>query len=163
MMPGCLYLRGRGPCRQVLPVHTIRRASVTRAMRPDLIIEGQVARHALLGVVDGLVGMKIDLLILEAPPQPFNKDVVSPPSGPSHANLNPMSLQKPGEFLAGELTTLIRVEDLRRAIPGDDLLHRVHTKIRGQRIWRAATLTPGDLPRRGSRRDRRSPVSSEHT
>lgn len=40
-----------------------------------------------------------------------------------------MSLQKPGEFLAGEVTVLIRVEDLRRAIPGDGLLHRLHAEV----------------------------------
>jgi hypothetical protein len=55
-------------CRPVLPVHAIGRASVKRAMRPDLIIEGDVAGHPFLGMADGLVGMEIDLFVFEAPP-----------------------------------------------------------------------------------------------
>ena len=101
-------------------------------MRPDLIIEGHVAGHPALSVADRLIGMEIDFLIFETPPQPLDKDIVPPPPGSIHADLNSMSLQKPGEFLAGELTALIRVEDLWGAIAGEGLLHRVHTEIRGQ-------------------------------
>jgi len=131
MAPGRWSLLGSGPCRFDLPVHALGRASITRAMRPELIIEGHGARDPLLSIVDGLVRIEMDLLIFETPPQPFDKDVVPPPPGPIHADLNPMSLQKPGEFLAGELTALIGVEDLRRVIPGDGLLHRLQAEVCG--------------------------------
>ena len=108
-------------------------ACLKRAVRPDLIVEVHIA-PPLLDVKDGLVGMEIDLLIFETPPQPLDKDIVPPPPGSIHADLNAMSLQKLGEFLAGELTALIRVENFWRTIAGDGLLHRVYTEIRGQRI-----------------------------
>jgi|JI10StandDraft_1071094.scaffolds.fasta_scaffold32866_7 hypothetical protein len=92
MAPGGVSLRGRGPCRQVLPVHAIGRASVKRAMRPDLIIEGHVAGHPVLSVADRLIGMAIDFLIFETPPQPLDKDIVPPPPDSIHADLNSLSL-----------------------------------------------------------------------
>ena len=50
-------------------------------MRPDLIIEGHVAGHPVLGVADSLIGMEIDLLIFETSPQPLDEDIVPPPPG----------------------------------------------------------------------------------
>ncbi len=75
--------------------------------------------------------MEIHLLIFEAPPQPLDEDVVPPPPDPIHADLNSMSLQKPGEFLAGELATLIGVKDLGSPIPSDGLLHRLQAEVCG--------------------------------
>jgi len=89
-------------------------------MRPDLIVEGHVTRHTFARGSDGLVGMEIHLLIFEAPPQPFDEDVVPPPPDPIHADLNSMRLQKPGEFLAGELAALVGVKDLRAPIPSKE-------------------------------------------
>jgi hypothetical protein len=37
-------------------------------MRSLLVIEHQIAPHALLGVADGLIGMELDLFIFETPP-----------------------------------------------------------------------------------------------
>jgi hypothetical protein len=61
-----------------------------------------------VGVADGFIDMQIDLFIFAIPPQLFDEDIVPPPSRPIHT-----------EGLAGERTALIRVEDLRMAIPGD--------------------------------------------
>ncbi len=82
-------------------------------MRPELLVEGQVAYHALARSADSLIGVEIDLFIFETPPQPFDKDVVAPASGPIHTDLNVVSLQEPRKLLAGELAALIRVEDRR--------------------------------------------------
>ncbi len=57
-----------------------------------------------------------------------------------------MRLQKPSEFLAGKLTDLIRVEDLWGATAGNDLRHRVHTEIRGQRIGEPPRSHPASRP-----------------
>lgn len=46
----------------------VGRASVKRTMRPELIIKGHVVRHPLPSIVDGLVGMHIDVFIFEAWP-----------------------------------------------------------------------------------------------
>ncbi len=90
--------------------------------------------------------MEIDLLIFETLPQPLDKDIVPPPSGSIHADLNSMSPQKPGEFLAGELAALIRVENFWGTIAGDNLQHRVHTEIRGQRIGEPPRQHPATRP-----------------
>ncbi len=81
-------------------------------MRPDLIVEGHVARHPLLGVGDGLIGMEIDLFIFEAPPQPFDEHIIPPPLRPIHTDLNVVSLQESAGFLPRQLAALVRVEDL---------------------------------------------------
>jgi len=77
-------------------------------MRRELILEGQVARHSLLGIADGLVGTEIDSFIVEAPPQPFDEDIIPPQPHPIHSDLNSVVFQEPGEFLARELTALTR-------------------------------------------------------
>lgn len=100
-------------------------------MRPELIIEGQVTYHPVLGVSDGLVRVQIDLFIFETPPQPLDEDIVPPPPCPIHTDLNPVVVQQSGECLARELATLIGVEDLWLTIAGDGLLQGFHTEVRG--------------------------------
>ncbi len=146
MVPDDVGLRGGGPCRHVLPIHAIGRASVKRAMRPELIIEGQIAAHPLVGVADSLVGVQIDLFIFETPPQPFDEDIVPPPPRPIHTDLNAVSLQESRKLLAGELAALIGVEDLRRAIPADRLLHGLHAEVRRQRIGQPPRQHPATRP-----------------
>ena len=50
-------LRGGEPWGQVVNIHSIRRVSVKRPMRPDLVVERQVPLQALVGGADGLVGV----------------------------------------------------------------------------------------------------------
>ena len=108
-------------------------------------IEGHVAGHPFLGITDGVVSMEIDLFIFEAPPQPFHEDVIPPPARPIHTDLNPLILEKSSELLAGELTALIRIEDLRGAIPADRLPHGLQTEVCGQRVGQP----PGQHPTAG--------------
>ena len=72
----------------MLPVHAIGRASVKRAMRPDLIVELDVAFEPLLRVTNRLVRVEIDLFILEAPPEAFHKDVIPPTAAAIHTDLD---------------------------------------------------------------------------
>lgn len=46
--------------------------STACSMGPDWIVKGQVARHAFLHGPDDLIGIEIDLFILETPLQPFD-------------------------------------------------------------------------------------------
>jgi hypothetical protein len=103
----------RGAVQTGSPSTRDRRASVKRAMRPDLFVEGHVARHPLMGVANGLVGVEIDLFIFETPPQPFQEHVVAPAAGPVHADLDAVVFQESGELLTGELAPLIGIEDSR--------------------------------------------------
>ncbi len=72
----------------------------------------QVGRDSLAGLGHALIGFEIDLLILEAAPEPFDKDVVAEPPATVHADGNSVVTQHAGEVLVGELATLVGVEDI---------------------------------------------------
>src|SRR6185437_964102 len=110
--PGRLLNPEDGPCnpncRQPSNLVDVEHASVKRAMRPDLIVESHIVCHPLVGVVDSLVGVEIDLLVFQAPPQPFYEDIVEPASRPVHLNLDAVRFQQAREFQTGELTPFLR-------------------------------------------------------
>ncbi len=103
-------------------------------MWPDLIVEGHVARHPLVGVVHSLVSAQIDLFIFAAPPEALHNDVIPPTAATIHAALDALVFRYGRELQAGQLATLIGVEDLRAAKLRDRLSHRVKEEVRGQRI-----------------------------
>jgi len=98
-------------------------------MRPALIIELNVAFVPLLRVMHRLVRVEIDLLMYKTPPQPFAEAIIPPLPVSIHAESKFHALQKPDEFMGGELTALIPVEDLWGAIAGDSLLHHVQKSV----------------------------------
>jgi hypothetical protein len=70
------------------------------------------------------------VLVLQAPPQPLDEDVVQEPPLAVHADPDAAAFQfvkKPG---AGELYALVRIENLGLTIPGDRLLQRLDAEIR---------------------------------
>lgn len=73
------------------------------------------------------VALQIDVLVLDAAPEPFDEDVVehSPPSihghRPASADDNAFPFQLTGEGNAGELRALIAVEDFRLAVMAQSL------------------------------------------
>ncbi len=88
MAPGGSGLRSGRLCGPVFPVHAIGRASVQRAMRPEVIIEVDVVFEPLLRVTNRLVRVEIDLLLLEASPETLHKDVIPPPAAAIHTDLD---------------------------------------------------------------------------
>ena len=139
-------LCGGMPGRQVIKVHSIRCVTVKRSVRPCLVIERQVARQSLLRGAEGLVGVQIHFLVFDALPQPLDKHVVAPTTFPVHTDLDAVVFQHPREFLAGELTPLIGVEDLRRAIAGQGVLDRFETEVGGQRVGEPPCQYPATRP-----------------
>ena len=78
-----------------------------------------------------------------------------------HADLDTVVLQQAREFQAGELTTLVRVEDGRCAVAVDGFLHGVQTEVDGQGIGQTdATTAAGGSPSLSRRTNRRSLVAS---
>jgi hypothetical protein len=45
-----------------------------------------------------------------------------------------MALQKAGEIVAGELATLVGIEDLRLTVPGERFLEGLDTELRAERV-----------------------------
>ena len=64
-----------------------------------------------------LVVVKINLLVLDRAPKPFDENVVVDPASSIHAHLNPFVFQKAREIHARELRPLVRVENLRLRDP----------------------------------------------
>ena len=88
-------------------------------VRPAGVVEVDVAADAFSGSAHGLVGVEVDLLVLDRAPHPFDEHVVAPASLAVHRDADAVPVEQPGELAARELAALIGVEDLRLAVPGD--------------------------------------------
>src|SRR5271168_5575479 len=78
---------------------------------PDATVGGCRTR-ALPRLGHVLVGLEVDLLVLETAPEPFDEDVIGKAAAAVHADGNPMGAQHAGEVVVGELAALVGVEDL---------------------------------------------------
>jgi hypothetical protein len=114
--------------------HLFWRLAVKRSVRPRLVGERQVPLYALMGGADAGIGLQIYLLILHAPPQPFDTHVVPPAAGAVHADLDVTVFQPPRELLARELAAVVRIEDGWRALAGQGLRYRLHAAVGRQRV-----------------------------
>ena len=73
-----------------------------------LVEEAKVGLKPLPQICDAVVGVQVDMLILDRAPEPFDKDVVHPPSFAIHADFNAVCLQDVSELLTSELGCLGR-------------------------------------------------------
>src|SRR5256714_68305 len=85
---------------------------------------------------------QVDPFVLHRPPQALDKDVVVAAPASIHADLDPVIAQHCGELVAGELRTLIGIEDAGLAEPGEGLAQRLDTEPCGQRVRQP----PGQYP-----------------
>ena len=60
--------------------------------------------------------LKVEAFVFQATPQPFDHNVVHPPSSAVHRDLHPSVLEDLREGHAGELASLVGVEDLRAGL-----------------------------------------------
>ena len=72
-------------------------------MWPLGVVEAEVGVQVGLGLPAVGVGLQVNLLILDRPPQSFHEYVVAVAPLSVHADLNPVLLQEPVEGLVGEL------------------------------------------------------------
>src|SRR3954447_24194084 len=114
-------------------------------MRPPQIIPvEELGKAALLFDAVGR-WTQVDPFVLHGPPQALDKDVVVAPPASIHADLDPVIPQHRGELVAGELGTLIGIEDAGLADPGEPALrHRTPPSA----CLTAARTAPGGLPSR---------------
>jgi len=69
--------------------------------------------HTPLEFRHGAVVLQVNVLLLQAAPEPLDEDVVDPAPTAVHAGLRPHRFDRFDPGLAGELRSLIRIEDLR--------------------------------------------------
>src|SRR4029077_9370586 len=115
-------------------VNLPRRAIAEALVLALLIVEIEPGANTGFGLGHTRIGVEVDLLVFEASPQPFDKDVVHAPALAVHTDGDPVILQRAGEILAGELTALVGIEDLGPAVPAERLLERLDTKIGAKRV-----------------------------
>jgi hypothetical protein len=87
----------RGLCsrreRLRVEVNVIRSLSVKRRVWSPAVVKRKVPLDPGLGRSHGVVGMQIDLFVLDRLPQPFDEDVVAPRIAPVHADADFVPLQ----------------------------------------------------------------------
>src|SRR4029079_15039657 len=98
-------------------------------MRAAAVVEREVVRQLLPRLLDVLVGMEVYVFVLHAPPQTIDEHVVHPSTLAVHACLDVVTVEHVGKRLAGELTSLVGIEDSRCAILGNRLFERLDTEI----------------------------------
>src|SRR6185437_11610017 len=115
-------------------VHLIGRGVAEGLVKAPRVVEGEVPGQRLTRLAPRSVGVQVHVLVLYAPPQPLDKDVVDPAALAIHADRNAGRFQGRGPLLAGELRPLVRVENLRWPELRQGLLQRLHAEIRAHRV-----------------------------
>ena len=98
-------------------------------MRAALIVEREVLSDARARIADAVVGMQVDLLVLDRLPQPLDKHVVAPAAFAIHADADAARLERAGERQTGELAALVGVEDLGLAVAIKGFFQRLDAEI----------------------------------
>ena len=120
-----------------MEVERIGRFPVKRLMRPAGIVERQRDAEAVPGGGDRVVGLEVNLLVLDAFPESFDEDVIAPAAFAIHADLDPVVLEQVGEIAAGELAALIRVEDFRLAETSHCFTDRLEAEVSGEGVGKS--------------------------
>jgi len=88
-----------------------RRPISQRLMRPVRVVEPKISPQSLTGDISIVVVSNVDLLVLQAAPQPLDKDIVQEPTPSVHTYLYSSFPQPPRKIPAGKLRPLIGVEN----------------------------------------------------
>lgn len=72
-------------------------------MWASAIVEVQISTDASAGLGHGLVGVEIDLLVFDRPPEPLDEDIIPPCTLAIHRDFNPGLLQHRREVDGGKL------------------------------------------------------------
>lgn len=102
-------------------------------MRPDGIVEADVAADARTGLGDRSVGVEVHLLVLHRAREALHEHVVTPAAFRVHADGDLLAQENGSERRTRELRPLIAVEDRRLAVAGQRFLQRLDAELRIQR------------------------------
>ena len=106
-----------------------------------VIVKHEVLLQALVSLIERFIGFRIHLLIFNGSPESFDKDMVMRPSPTIPTDPDPGACQAARESQAGELGTLIGVENQGLAV-GQGLVQALQAKgrLQGIRNRHASTL-----------------------
>src|SRR5215467_6501052 len=114
--PHAHSLGGDGIDNAVAP-HRHRGRVAERLMGTLVVVEGDPRSDAEPGFAAVRIALEIDVFVFERAPQPLDEHVVHPAPAAIHRDLNAGLFERTGEGCAGELATLVGVEDLGLAEP----------------------------------------------
>src|SRR6516225_7631743 len=86
-------------------------------MRPLSVVKAEVWSKIPHCVGRIAVNLQVHILVFDCSPQTFDEDIVQRTATAVHADQNILGFESAGERLAGELRSLIGVEDFRMALP----------------------------------------------
>src|SRR5665647_1727142 len=98
-------------------------------MGTSAVIKVQISADRCPRHADIVVGMQINLFILDRLPDSLDEDVVAPRALAIHADRDLVGAQHAGECFAGELTALIGVENFRLVMFRQRLLQRLDAEV----------------------------------
>lgn len=98
-------------------------------VEPLVVLEGDPALDASLGLCAGFPSAQIDAFILQRPPATFNEDVVEVSGFAVHGDLGLGPLQAVGPVEGCELATLVGIHDLGRAKLVDRFVQRLEAEV----------------------------------
>jgi hypothetical protein len=106
-------LTGRGGKTFGGPVVLPRRGVTKGLVNAVVVVVVHPPGNGGLQLVEVVVGAEVNQLAFKRAPQSLNEDVVHPPAATIHAHSASFGLHRRDPFLAGELTSLVGVEDTR--------------------------------------------------
>ena len=95
---------------KLLEIHPVRCSIIERLMKPLLIVKVEIVSQSTPSCSNGVIVVEIDLLILDTPPEPLNKDVVKIAASAVPTNGNLSRLKSSGKSIRSKLTALVVVE-----------------------------------------------------
>jgi hypothetical protein len=115
-------------------VNLIRGAVVKRGVTALVIVKAYPLLQAVAQLGATAEGMQVKVIVFDGPQQPFNEDVVLASAAAVHTDGDPVVLEDLSKTVAGELCSLVGVEDLRFSITIQGFLEGLITEIRVQGI-----------------------------
>src|SRR5260370_19663625 len=115
-------------------------------MRTSAIVKVEIPADRMSRLADGFVSSQIDLLVFDATPQPLNEHVVPPSPFAVHADGDAIAGEQASERRAGELRTLVGVEDFRPAMTSESILQRLDAEGRLHRNRQPPVHNPASGP-----------------
>ncbi len=93
------------------------------------VVEVQIASQGAPGLRAGVLGPQVNFLVLDGAPQSLDEDIVSPATLAVHADTDVVLLEQVGKCQRRELTALVGIEDLWRAVLVDGIDHGIQTEL----------------------------------
>ena len=97
-------------------------------MGPFAVVFHKVLAQAQEQLAHDGVAVQINILMLDAAPKSFHKDVVIRAAPPVHTDRDLLSLEHPGKGLAGELDPLVAVEHFWFTLNTQCVFKAIHTE-----------------------------------